>query len=73
MGVLEKYSADPFRKGKEKHVVTESRWPIWDSEANSFARDHSAAANKKKRCDGREEGETMQPRYRSFPRHFVKT
>ena len=61
MDVLEKYSADPFRNGKEKHVVTESRWPIGDGETNSFARDHAAAANKKERGDGREEGETMQP------------
>ena len=47
MDMLEKYSADPLRNGKKKHVVPERRWPIGNSEPNALAGDHSAAANEK--------------------------
>src|SRR5437868_8001448 len=47
MDMLEKYSADPLRNRKKKHIVPERRWPIGNSEPNALASDHSAAANEK--------------------------
>ena len=61
MGVFEKYSANPSGNGKKKHVVPKSGGPIGNGQTNSLARDHAAAANEKKRGNGGEEGETMQP------------
>src|SRR5205823_2459729 len=45
MGVLKKYSANPARERKQKHVVSECRRPIRNRQADSFARHHAAAAN----------------------------
>ena len=59
MSVLKKNPADPFRGGKEKHVIAESGWPIRNGETDTFARDHSAAANQKKGGDGGEPCEAV--------------
>src|SRR5205814_8824912 len=59
VSVLKKNSADPFRGGKEKHVVAESGRPIRDGEADAFARDHATAANQKKCGEGSEPGEAV--------------
>ena len=69
MGVLEKYSADPFRKRKQKHVVTERGRPIGNGEANAFARHHSAAADQKERGDTQQPDKVIQPNCRSCERH----
>ena len=61
MSVLKKNPADPFRSGKEKHVVPESGRPIRDRETHAFARDHPAAANEQERRDAREPRETIEP------------
>ena len=61
MRVLKKNPADPFRNGKQKHVVAERGWPIGHGEANAFTRDHSAAADEEQRHDGREPGEAIKP------------
>src|SRR6266403_1294125 len=59
MSVLEKNPANPFRGGKEKHIVAKSGRPIRDGETNAFARDHAAAANEEKRCEASEPGEAI--------------
>ena len=59
--MLEKNSADPLGKRKEKHVVTESGRPIWDGEPRVFACYHSATANEEECRNRREPGETMKP------------
>ena len=61
MRVLKKDPADPFRNGKQKHVVAERGWPIGHGEANAFTRDHSAAADEEQRHDGCEPGEAIKP------------
>ena len=61
MRVLKKNPADPFRNGKQKHVVAERGWPIGHGEANAFTRDHSPAANEQQRGHGREPGEAIKP------------
>ena len=45
MRVLEQNSADPFRNGKQKHVVAKRGRPIGHREPDIFAGDHSPAAN----------------------------
>ena len=47
MSVFKENPADPFRGGKEKHIVAKSGRPIRDGEAHAFACDHAAAANEK--------------------------
>jgi len=59
MSVLKENPADPFRGGKEKHVIAESGRPIRNGETNAFARDHAAAANEEKRGKGSEPGEAV--------------
>ena len=59
MSVLKKNPADPFRSGKEKHVVSESGRPIRDGETDTFARDHATAANQEQRGEGGEPGEAV--------------
>src|SRR5207253_10788549 len=61
MSMLKKNSADPFRGGKEKHVIAESGWPIRDGEAHAFTRDHATAANEEKSGDRSEPSEAIQP------------
>ena len=61
MGVLEKNSADPFRNGKQKHVVAERGRPVGHGEADAFARHHSAAANEQEGGDSSEPGEAIEP------------
>lgn len=51
MGMLEEDSADPFRDGKKKHIVTESGRPIGHGESNALARDHAATADEKEGGD----------------------
>ena len=59
MSVFKKNPADPFRGGKEKHIVAESGRPIRDGETHAFACDHAAAANQEKRGEGSEPGEAV--------------
>ena len=61
MRVLEQYSADPFRDGKQKHVVAERGRPIGHGQTDAFARDHSTATNEKERGKTGEPGKTVQP------------
>ena len=61
MRVLKKNPADPFRNGKQKHVVAERGWPIGHGEANAFTRDHSAAADEQQRGDRSEPSEPIEP------------
>ena len=59
MSMFKENSADPFRGGKEKHIVTKSGRPIRDGEAHALARDHAAAANEEKRCEDSEPSEAV--------------
>jgi hypothetical protein len=59
MSVFKENPADPFRGGKEKHIVAKSGRPIRDGEAYAFACDHAAAANEQKRCEASEPGEAV--------------
>jgi hypothetical protein len=43
MSVFKENPADPFRGGKEKHIVAKSSRPIRDGEAHALACDHAAA------------------------------
>ena len=70
MRVLKKNTADPFRNGKQEHVVAERGRPIGHGEADAFARDHSAAANEKQRRNTCNPRETVEPRCRSFWRRL---
>ena len=59
MSVLKENPADPFRGGKEKHIVAKSGRPIRDGEAHAFACDHAAAANEEESGEGGEPGEAV--------------
>ena len=70
VGVLKKNSADPFRSGKQKHVVAKGGWPIGHREAHPFAGDHSAAANEEQSRNACEPRKTVERRWRSFWRRL---
>jgi hypothetical protein len=61
MGVLKKNSADPFRDGKQEHVVAKRSRPIRHGEADAFARDHAPTANEKQGRDCSQPREAIQP------------
>ena len=59
--MLKQDSADPFRDGKQKHVVTECGRPIRHRETDVFAGDHSATANEEQCGYADEPRETVKP------------